>query len=289
MSQPQLLMVITALLWSVGGLFIKIVDWNAMAIAGGRSFFAAIILWSLLPKRTFRLNRWVLAGAAAYSLTVITFVAATRWTTAANAIFLQFTAPVYVAALGGWFLGEKSSPGDWTRMAIAQLGILLFFLDGLTWGGTAGNLLALVSGVGYASLILLLRKQKDANPVDSVVLGNVATVIVCLPWMVGPLPDGKSILAIAFLGLFQLGLSYYLYTKAIKFVPALSAILIGMIEPVFNPVWVLLVLGERPTLLAIAGGMVVMGAACAQGIAGARTVAPKPLVVTSSQAPNASD
>lgn len=260
-NTPQLLLVITALLWSLGGLFIKLVDWNAMAIAGGRSLIAVAVIWLFLPGHRFRFTRWVVAGALAYSATVITFVAATRWTTAANAIFLQFTAPVYVAALGGWFLGEKSSRADWFRMAAAQGGILLFFLDGLSWGGTVGNLVGLFSGVSFAFLILLLRKQKDANPVDSVLLGNLLTVLVCLPWMIGPLPSGKSLVGVLFLGVFQLGISYLLYTRAIKRVPALPAVLIGMIEPILNPLWVLIVIGETPSLMALTGGAIVIGAA----------------------------
>lgn len=270
MKHAQLLLIMTALLWSMGGILIKLVDWTPLAIAGGRSAFAAATIWLLLPPHRIRINRWVLAGAVAYSATVITFVTATKWTTAANAIFLQFTAPLYVALLGRWFLGENASNGDWFRIILAQIGIVLFFFDDLSWGSTAGNLVGLISGLCFACLVLLLRKQKDANPVDSVLVGNLLTVTVCLPFMIGPLPSAQSLLGVACLGIFQLGLSYYLYTRAIKYVRALPAILIGMIEPVLNPIWVAIFLHEAPGILPLIGGAIVIGAALLQGIASAR-------------------
>jgi drug/metabolite transporter (DMT)-like permease len=270
MNRPHVLLVLTAVLWSLGGLFIKLTDWNALSVAGARSAIAAGVVWLLLPHGKIRLTKVVLAGALAYSATVITFVAATKWTTAANAIFLQFTAPLYVAVFGSYFLGEKTSKSDWARMGLAQVGILLFFIDGLSWGGTTGNLLGLLSGFAFACLILLLRKQKDANPIDSVLIGNLLTAAICLPFMFGPLPSMKTVLAIVFLGVFQLGLSYVLYTSAIKHVRALPAVLIGMIEPVLNPIWVLIVLGEKPRVLALIGGGMVVAAAVLQGWASTR-------------------
>ncbi len=268
--RPETLLLVSSLLWSTGGLFIKLVDWNPLAIAGGRSIFAAATIWLLLPRHRVRWTRLSIGGAIAYSATVMTFVMATKWTTAANAIFLQFTAPVYVAVFGARFLGEKVSSADWARMAVAQGGILLFFLDGLSWTGARGNAMGLVSGVCFAAMIVLLRKQKDANPVDSVLLGNMLTVMIAFPAMLGPLPSVKSLLTLMFLGTVQLGLAYFLYARAIKHVPALTAILIGMIEPVLNPLWVLLVLREIPNWPALAGGSLVVGAALAQGLAAAR-------------------
>lgn len=280
MKHAQLLLIITAVLWSLGGLLIKLVDWTPLAIAGARSAFAVATIWLLLPKHRIRISPLVLAGAAAYSATVMTFVTATKWTTAANAIFLQFTAPVYVAILGHWFLGEKTVLGDWARMAVAQFGIVLFFLDDLSWGGTLGNFVGLISGFCFACMVLLLRKQKHANPVDSILLGNLLTVAICLPFMIGPMPSGRSLAGIACLGIFQLGLSYFLYTQAIKHVPALPATLIGMIEPVLNPIWVAIFLGEAPNAPPLIGGCIVIGAAVWQGISTTRRTVTGPRETT---------
>jgi drug/metabolite transporter (DMT)-like permease len=269
MKWPYACLMACALLWSSGGLVIKLVDWSPLAIAGGRSAIAAATILLLRPRRKMEWNSWAVACAVAYSATVIMFVTATKWTTAANAIFLQFTAPVYVAVLGGPLLGERTSRADWMRMAFAQAGISLFFLGDLSWGGAMGNLIALGSGFSFAALVVLLRKQRDANPVDSVLLGNLLTVAVCWPAMIGPLPSANNLIGLVYLGVFQLGLSYLLYIRASRHVPALSAILICMIEPVLNPIWVLLVIGEVPGWLALAGGAMVIGSAIAQGWASA--------------------
>lgn len=253
-----LLLAATAILWSFGGLLIKLVQWNPIAIAGMRSLIAALLLLAIIrhPKLPRSLPQF--AGILAYAATVILFVLANKLTTAANAILLQYTAPVYVALLGAWFLKERVSKTDWATIFLVLGGMVLFFLDDLKGGGLAGNIVALLSGFSFAIMIISLRSQKSASPLETVFWGNVMTAVIGIPFMIGPLPTAKSWLGLILLGIFQLGLSYILYTIAIRKVTALEGILIPVIEPIMNPILVLIVLNEIPGTWSIAGGILVL-------------------------------
>jgi len=257
-SKGITLLLATALLWSLGGVLIKWVSWNAMAIAGMRSAIAFPLMLIVIRREHLTFSPVQMWGAFAYAGTVILFVVATRMTTAANAILLQYMAPVYVALFSSMFLGERVTPFDWLIILAAISGVALFFMDHLTAEGMAGNGLAILSGMFFGALVLLMRKQKEAYPLGSVFLGNILTTLVCLPFMFGRMPDASSWIALALLGAIQLGLSYILYSYAIRMVAALEAIMIPVIEPILNPVWVLLVIGERPGPWAIMGGVVVI-------------------------------
>lgn len=254
------LLLLTALLWSLGGVLIKSVEWNALAIAGMRSAIAAPIILICIPRPRITFSAVQIGGAIAYSATVILFVLATRLTTAANAIFLQYTAPVYVAVLGHWCLGERALRIDWVVIAVALGGIALFFIDQLTFRGMWGNIIALASGVAFAVMVILLRKQRAGSPVASVLLGNILTAVITSPFMFESSPSIQSWKVLALLGTVQLGLSYVLYTIAIRRVTALEATLIPLLEPVLNPLWVMLAIGERPGPWATLGGALVLGA-----------------------------
>lgn len=253
-----LLLVATAILWSFGGLLIKLVQWNPIAISGMRSLIAALIMLAIIRHPRLPRSLPQLAGVIAYAATVIMFVLANKLTTAANAILLQYTAPVYVALLGAWFLKERVNKADWVTIFLVLGGMLLFFLDDLKAGGLAGNIIALLSGVSFAVMIVCLRSQKSASPLETVFWGNVLTAIAGIPFMIGPLPNAKSWLGLLFLGIFQLGLSYILYTIAIRKVTALEGILIPVLEPIMNPVLVLVILGETPGTWALLGGIIVV-------------------------------
>jgi len=238
-----------------------------MAIAAGRSTIAIpiILLCVGWPRFTFSLAQ--IGGAIGYALTVVLFVFATRMTTAANAIFLQYTAPIYVALIGRWYLKERASPIDWLVIAVALLGIALFFLDRLTIAGWWGNIIALGSGLAFAAVALFLRKEKAGSPIASIVLGNVIVALAGLPFMlVAPSLDGDSWWRLLLLGTVQLGLPYVFYAAAIKHVTALEATLIPLLEPVLNPLWVMLALGERPGPWAIFGALLVLGAVLGRGL-----------------------
>lgn len=257
-SQAVLLLVAAAVLWSTGGVLIKGVLLPALAVAGFRSAIALPVLLVFFGRRAVNLSAAQLAGGVSYAATVIFFVCATKLTTAGNAILLQYTAPVYVALLSGWLLKEKIRWFDWTAIAAVLFGMSLFFFDELSAGGLAGNVLALISGFAFASLVLLLRMQKDASPAGSVIVGNLLTALVCLPWMAASPPGGADWLGLALLGLLQLGLSYVFYAWAIKKVTAMEGILIPALEPVLNPLWAFYFLGERVGPWALFGGAVVM-------------------------------
>lgn len=270
-TRSLIFLALTALLWSVGGLLIKSVDWNPIAIAGTRSAIASVLIAAVLrrPKVTWSFAQ--IGGALSYAATVILFVTANKLTTAANAILLQYTAPIYVALFGAWFLKERTGWLDWAVIAAVFGGMSLFFLDELSSGHFWGNIIAILSGLSFAGMVLFMRRQKHESPLESVLLGNLLTAFIGLPFMFqGPLPQVSGWVALSLLGLFQLGISYILYASAIKHVTALEAILIPVIEPLLNPVWVFLLLGERPGPWALLGGVVVIVAVTFRSLHGLR-------------------
>jgi drug/metabolite transporter (DMT)-like permease len=248
---------LAAVLWSFNGPLIKLVDLNPIAIAGIRSFIAAIIIFIFMDKSDLRITWNKGLGAIAYASMVILFVSANKLTTSANAILLQFTAPIWVILLSGWFLKEKSKKSDWVTVFIVLSGMVLFFIGDIKTGNTAGNLLAVLSGISMAGMIIFLKLQDEGSPVEMTLLGNVITFIIALPFY-HPFPSLKSILGLLIMGVFQLGTAYIFYTQSVKYVSSVEAILITVIEPIFNPPWVFLATGESPSTYAFLGGFVVI-------------------------------
>lgn len=272
-TRSVLLLVVTALCWSLGGLLIKSVDWPPLAVAGGRGLIAALFLLATNRGLRFHFSRDQVLGAIAYAACTITFCTATKLTTAANAILLQYTAPVWVALFGAWFVGERTTRSDWITIAVVLVGMSLFFADSLELAHAAGNAIAVLSGVCFAAMTLALRKQKDSSAVESIILGNLLAFAFGLWWIVrAPALTPTGWTALLTLGVVQLGASYWLYARAIKHVTALEAVLIPVIEPILNPVWVLLTLGEKPSVLALAGGAIVLAAVTTRAVTSARTV-----------------
>ena len=270
-SRAILFLLLAALLWSTGGFFIKWVDWNPMAISGGRSAISALVI-AFAFRRNLKIT-WSplqLAGALAYALTVTFFVIANKMTTAANAILLQYTAPVHVALLSAWLLQEHPTRRDWLTIVAVLGGMVLFFFEKMSPGNLIGNLCALFTGLTFALFIVLLRKQKDASPAGSVFLGNIFTALAGIPFMLDSMPSPAGWAGLVFLGVFQLGLAYVLYTLAIAHVTAMEAVLITLIEPVLNPFWVFILMGEIPAWTSLAGGLVIIGSVTARQMAGAR-------------------
>jgi len=259
-------LLVTALLWSVGGVLIKWVQWHPIAIAGTRSAIAAATLWALLRRPRFDWSTAQIGGAVAYAATVLLYVSAVKITTAANAILLQYTAPIYVALFGAWFLGERTGWIDWLAVALSVGGIALFFRDSLSSQALWGDALAVLSGVTLAWMVLFLRKQKAGAPMESVLLGNILAALASIPFLWGEAPSIKGWAGLILLGVFQLGLSYALYATAIRHVTAVEAVLFSTLEPILNPIWVLLLIGERPGPWALAGGALVVTAITARGL-----------------------
>jgi drug/metabolite transporter (DMT)-like permease len=245
--------------FSTSGMLIKLSSWDALALTGARSLIAAAVIWAFLRRPHFTWSRVQVGGAILYTLTVITFVQATRWTTAANAIFLQFTAPLWVALFGIWLLGERPQRSDWLTMAAVALGMLLFFGGDLSRTGYLGNLLAVFSGICMALMLITLRLQKEGSPTETILLGNLIAAGVGLPAIIfgGQSYNIQEISILLFLGVFQLGLPFIIVTLAIKQLRAIETILIQTLEPILNPMWVYLVIGERPSPYALLGAVVV--------------------------------
>lgn len=262
-----LLLVVTAVLWSLGGILIKSVELNPLAIAGMRSAIAAVILLIALKKPKLNFSGPQIGAAFAYVGTVVLFVTANKMTTAANAILIQYTAPIYVAIFGALILKEKTRLFDWIIVLVVIGGMALFFFDHLSANGVIGNIVAAFSGVSFAFFTIFMRMQKDGSPLESVFLGNILTALIGLPFMFKSIPttgDWKNLLL---LGILQLGIPYILYSRAIKHVTALEAILIPVLEPILNPVWVFLMLGEAPSHIALLGGVIVIMAVTVRCVA----------------------
>jgi drug/metabolite transporter (DMT)-like permease len=259
-----------AVLWSSGGLFIKIAPMPALAVACGRSIVAGLFyLVTLRPN--LRAARW--STAASYAGCILTFVTATRLTTAANAIFLQYTGPAYVLLLSPLLLDEPFRAIDGACVALSMAGMALFFVGKVEAGQALGNVLGIVSGVFFALTVVLLRRDAKSGKGDalpSTALGNIIAAAVTLPWAVRALPQMTSprgLGVLLFLGVVQLGIAYWLFVKGVRRVPAAEASLISMLEPILNPVWVLLFFGERPGPWAIAGGAVVIASVVVRTLA----------------------
>ncbi len=267
-----------AILWSTGGLFIKLAPMPALAVACGRSLIAGLFYLALL-RPDLRAARW--STAAAYAGCIITFVSATKLTTAANAIFLQYTGPAYVLVLSPFLLDEPFRPIDGVCVALSLAGMSLFFVGKIEAGAALGNLIAIGSGVFFALAIILLRREAKGGSGDalpSTTLGNLIAAAATLPWALKAAPEmlsprGAGVLL--YLGIVQLGLAYFLFVRGVRRVPAAEASLISMLEPVLNPVWVLIGFGERPGPWAIAGGAIVVAAVVV------RTLAPQRASTTS--------
>lgn len=279
------LLLITVLLWSTSGLFVKILNWHPLAVSGIRSAIAALVIWAYVRRPHFVWSLSLIGGAIAYLGAQSLFVAATTLTSAANAIFLQYTAPVWVALFGIWYLGERARPVDWWTMGVIFIGMALFFGDKLSAQGIVGNIFAIIGGICFAWLILFMRKQKDGSPESIALLGNILCAIVGLPvvlmaWVNNTLPGPQSWAILLFLGVLQLGIPYLLYARSIRYLNAMEAVLIQTLEPILNPIWVFLVLDEKPGPWAMTGAIIVLAAVTVRAILvaqGSRAPQPEPV------------
>ena len=259
-------MIIASVLWSIGGIFIKLINWNPMAIAGSRSAIAALVMMVYLKKFKFKINKSMLICACSYSLLVILFVSANKLTTSANAILLQFTSPIWVALLSRAILKQKISRIDGITIIFVILGMIMFFIDELEMSYLLGNILAILSGIVMAGMILLFQQQKENSLVEITLLGNVITAIVGIPFYFISSPGMESVLPLFILGVFQLGIPYLLYVLAIPNVTAIDAVLIPVLEPLLNPLWVFIFAKESPTLFSLLGGGLVLLSVTVRGI-----------------------
>jgi drug/metabolite transporter (DMT)-like permease len=264
-APPLLFVLAAALLWSTGGLFIKWTSLAGLELSFCRSFFAAITVAIFTRHEGFGINRVTAFASVLYAVLLILFVLATKETTAANAIFLQYTAPVYLLILEPLIYKEKFRSRDLITVLVCVGGMALFFVGQLRPQDVTGNLYALASGLCFALYFLSLRhpKARKVNRASSVIYGNVLAVLITAPWGLAAIPDMNlhDTLSVIYLGVVQLGVAYTLFTVAMaRGVRSLDAGIICYIEPVLNPVWVFLVIGEQPSRWALLGGAIIVTA-----------------------------
>jgi drug/metabolite transporter, DME family len=286
---PVLYILAAVLLWSTGGLFIKLAALDAFQVTFYRSLFAALTVLAFVllkgrARQALRISAFGLVCTLIYSTLLFLFVWATKHTTAANAIFLQYTAPIYILILAPFVIGERFHIRNLVTVVFCIGGMSLFFVGDLTLGETRGNIAALGSGVFLGLYIMLLKHPKavvsrgpgasggtqDLSPMATVVYGNFLLTLVTLPPGIASVPTitALDLAAVAFLGIFQIGISYILFIKGVTLgTRPLDASIIGFIEPLLNPVWVFLFIGERPANWALLGGAVIVTTVAAHTIA----------------------
>ncbi len=278
---PLLYIALASALFSTGGLFIKLTELSAYELAAARSLVAGIAVALITRREGFRLNYVTALASVLYAALLLLFVIATKLTTSANAIFLQFTAPVYVLLLEPLMFGERYKPRDFLTVAACVAGMSLFFTGELSAADWRGNTAALLSGVCFALFMLLLRHRKttEGNRAASVIYGNFllalvagAALVVAPEWTAsGNALRAADILSVLYLGIVQIAIAYTFFTLGIaRGARSLDAGIVGYIEPLLNPLWVFLVVGERPAPPALVGGAIIITAIVVHALWGAR-------------------
>lgn len=269
---PVWLVVIAVLLWSTGGMFIKLAtNLDAYQVTFFRSLLAGITVLILTWRDGLRINAFGAMCSVIYATLLFLFVWATKHTTAANAIFLQYTAPIYILILAPFVIGEKFHLRDLATVILCIAGMSLFFVGDLTIGDYQGNIAALGSGIFLGLYIMLLRHPKalGLNGTITVIYGNFLLALLTLPSGIAAFPKAglMDYAAVGFLGIFQIGISYILFIKGVRGgTRPLDASIIGFIEPLLNPVWVFLFVGERPSNWAVLGGAIIVATVCVHTI-----------------------
>lgn len=259
-----MLVLIAVLLWSTGGMFIKLAtNLDAYQVTFFRSLLAGITVLIITRRNGLRINAFGVMCSFIYAILLFLFVWATKHTTAANAIFLQYTAPVYILIFAPFIIGEKFHLRDLATVIFCIAGMSLFFVGDLTIGDYQGNIAALGSGIFLGLYIMLLKHPRAAgmNSVITVIYGNFLLALLTLPSGIASFSTitWLDFGAVAFLGIFQIGISYILFIKGVTAgTRPLDASIIGFIEPLLNPVWVFLFVGERPSNWAVLGGVIII-------------------------------
>ncbi len=260
-------MLLCATLWSTAGIFIKLIPWHPLVIAGVRSLISAgvFLIYMRSIKIGFVINRFSILSGVFLSGTFIFFIAANKLTTSANAIVLQYTAPIFILVLSALIFRQKFRLGDILAVTVTTLGISLFFFDKLSGGYMLGNVLAIVAGLFFASMFITTGRADEKSRMSGILLGHLITAVIGIPFIFlypTPITTG-AVLCIFALGVFQLGIPYILYGIAIRKCSPLACSLISAIEPLLNPLWVFIFAGERPGFYALVGGVIVISSVLA--------------------------
>ena len=257
----MLFVFLSAVCFSIGGLFMKLIPWNGLAINSARNIFSFLLLLLFILEKKHRIviNKTVLIGALAITGTNILYCVANKLTTAGNTIILQFTMPIWVMLFSTLLLRKKPTRLDLVAAFFVFAGVICFFVDSLSTGHLAGDLLALLSGVFYSG-VFMMNARPESDSLSSVLIGMLLNVLTGLPFLIAekPLSAGPDVLIpILVLGIFQLGLAYIFLTMGLESTPPIAASLISGIEPVLNPVLVAVFCGEMLTPLSLVGAAIV--------------------------------
>lgn len=272
---------LAAVLYSIGGLCIKLIPWGGMAINGARTAIALVVisLYLKMIRHKPRMNLWVLVGAVSVCGSNILFSVANKLTTAGNAIVLQFTSPIFVIFFSVLFFGKRPQKLDLMACGLVLGGVVLFFIDSLSVGGMLGNVLALVSGITYAG-VFLMNDMPDSDPISSVFWGDVISAAAGLPFLGYETNFSPHVLtALLVLGVFQVALAYILMVEGLKTTPPVTASLVSGIEPVLNPILVAVFYHEMIGPIALVGAMVVVGSVVLYNVILARQTAADPTMI----------
>lgn len=251
---------LAAVLYSIGGLCMKLIPWSGVALNGGRCAIAVVVyvIYLLATHHRPKINRWVLLGAAAVCSTNVLFAMANKMTTAANAIVLQYTAPIFVILLSVLFLRKRAGGLDLAACVVVFLGVVCFFVESLQGGNLTGDLIALISGLTYA-VVFLLNDLPDGDPISSVFWGAVFSVLIGLPAMLNQAPLKRgALLSMIILGVFQTGFAFLCLTIGLRTTPPVTASLVSGIEPILNPVLVAVFYHEGIGMLSLIGAAIVI-------------------------------
>ena len=255
-------MLICATLWSIAGIFMKMLPWNGFAVASLRSMFAGLTIaaYMIISKIRLNVNRKTVISGLMTGCVYTCFACANKLTTAANAIVLQFTSPVFIVIFSALFYRKKIDRLETATVILTLAGILLFFLDKVETGYIFGNIVAIAAGMFMAGMFMTVGNLEGGSRFNAVLIGQMFTFLIGLPFVLTthPLINPTTLGVVALLGVFQLGIAYILYIKASESCPPLACCLLGVIEPLLNPVWVMIFDGETPGLFAFIGGIIVI-------------------------------
>ena len=257
-TKGNLYILLTALLWSIGGLLIKYIPGNAVAINGARSLIAVVFFWLYKRSIKIRVNRYVISAAVCLVMTNLLYVMANKLTTAANAIVLQYMAPIFVLIWDCIYRKKAPKKQQCGIVLMALAGMVLFFFDQLDGGHLLGNILAIGAGLAFSG-VFFINSLPEASSEDASMLAFLASFVISIPFL-GDVwkMDQRAIIALLALGIFQVGLAYILFAKGTKLTSPVSASLIGLLEAILNPVWVFLFYGEKVGKFALVGAAVIL-------------------------------
>ena len=251
--------ILAAVLWSTGGVFVKLLPQDAYTILSYRSLLAAFVFFVFFKRQVFQMNGRAWLNAVFYCLLVLSFVVSTKMTTAANSILLQYTGTIYVLLAEPYFFKLKMERVNVVTIIVCAIGMVILVSGDLEAGSMMGNLIAFLSGFLMAALFIGQRLNGPERQPASIFWGNVMMAGVGMPWLLqSPLPTLPEAAMLGWLGILQLGLGFVLFTYGLKRVLAIEGALLTMLEPILNPVWVLLFYKEKPTKGAIIGGMLII-------------------------------